>query len=252
MRDLRIDMTPWEARKLIGLVMSFQKLSLSMMKISTYCASTTLLMLVISSNLVVALSLESESPHQTFALQNFAAQVLNRGKLSGYGVYLGRGAVLTVAHVVGGWTSLEYPQVKIDNALLTAKVIKRGSFPDLDLALLGIDANAIPTLQLRLNPLCKSPAPNGARVVVAYPDRIVPSRVVSPNVISPTYRAHFGTLIREPQGSGSGLYDYGRKCLLGIMSAAITTVRPGFAPSRVGYFVPWDRIAAFIPAGSHL
>ena len=207
------------------------------------------------SNSVAALASEANyAPHLKSSLQASAVQVINsiplKAHLSGYGVYLGRGFVLTVAHAVGRWTLLGSPQIETAHERVTAKVMKKGFFPNLDLALLHVDEESIPDLQLRLTPLCKSLARIGSPVIVAYPDRMVSSRIVSASLILPAYRANFGTLIREPEGSGSGLYDPERICLLGIMSAAVTTFRPGSAPSRVGYFVPSSKIAAFVSTGS--
>ena len=113
----------------------------------------------------------------------------------------------------------------------------------MDLALLAVDKAAIPSLQLWLNPLCRSVVPVGAPVIVVYPDRTIPSRTVSPQLIAPKYRAKFDTLISEPEVSGSGLYDLQKRCLLGIMSAAIVTAGLGPGLSRVGYFYPPPRLA---------
>jgi S1-C subfamily serine protease len=230
------------------LVTSVQRCGLCVVKFFSRYTSATL---AIFFNIVTS---PASQPNPTLpvetSLQVYAVQIMNsiplKTHLSGNGVYLGNGLVLTAAHVVGRWTLLENPQVKTAHERVTAQIIKKGSFSNLDLALLRVDEQAVPDLQLRINPLCKSPAPIGARVVVAYPDRLISSRIASPGLIPPAYRANFGTLILEPQGSGSGVYDPERNCLLGIMSAAITTFRPGSASSRIGYFVPSRKIAPFI------
>ena len=59
----------------------------------------------------------------------------------GYGIYLGNGAVLTAAHVVGRLSFLTSPRVFIAGQDLPAKVIKRGSVDRTDLALLSILAD---------------------------------------------------------------------------------------------------------------
>lgn len=173
-------------------------------------------------------------------------------RFSGYGIYLGNNAILTAAHVVGHWSLFSDPKIAIGNQEIPAKVIKKGSFPDLDLALLVVADDALPvSLRLRRNPLCKAPPNVGMSVVVVYPDRTVRSHIVSPLAVAPQRRPQFGTLITEPQGSGSGVFDPERKCLLGIMSAAVLRSNSKAPNDRLGYFVPVSTIAAFIPARIH-
>ena len=167
---------------------------------------------------------------------------------SGYGVYLGRGTILTAAHVVGRWSTLASPRIVIAGQELPGKIIKKGSFPDMDLALLSIDETSLPLrVRLRLNPLCKTPPNFGASVVVVYPDRTVRSRLISPKSVAPQYRTKFNTLIGEKQVSGSGIFDAERRCLLGIMSAAVRRVDSHGQNADAGYFVPASVIAKFMP-----
>jgi hypothetical protein len=172
----------------------------------------------------------------------------------GYGVYLGEGAVLTAAHVLGRYAFATNPRVLIAGQDLPAKIIKQGSLEDTDLALLAVDQFRLPaSLQLRRNPQCKEPLQTGMNVIVAYPERTVRSQIISPLLIAAEYRAAFHTLITEPQGSGSAVFLAGKKCLIGIMSRRIqklarengsgTPRDNGFA----GYFVPVSRGATFIP-----
>jgi hypothetical protein len=179
---------------------------------------------------------------------------------SGYGVYLGESAIITAAHVVGHWPLFTNPTIIIGGREIPAKVIKKGAFPQLDLALLSVEQASLPvSLRLRRNPLCKEQPDIGTNVVVVYPEQTVRSRIISPRAIAPQYRSHFGTLISEPRVSGSGVFDANKKCLLGIMSAAITrnsfmgvAVTPySFQTTRddrAGYFVPASTIANFLPA----
>ncbi len=168
--------------------------------------------------------------------------------LSGYGIYLGDNAVLTAAHVVGHWSLFSDPRITIGNEQIPAKVIKKGSFPAIDLALMVVADDALPvSLRLRRNPLCKAPAHAGMPVVVVYPDRTVRSHIVSALSIPREHRDQFGTLITEPQGSGSGVFDPERRCLLGIMSAAVLRSAAQTPNDRLGYFVPTATIANFIP-----
>jgi hypothetical protein len=177
---------------------------------------------------------------------------------SGYGIYLGGSVIITAAHVVGHWPLFANPKVIIGGREITAKVIKKGRFPQLDLAQLSIEQSSLPaSVGLRQGALCKEPAQAGTDVVVVYPDKTVRSRVISPRAIAPEYQSQFGTLISEPQGSGSGVFDAGKGCLLGIISAAITRSSPMGAPvapfgfqrdwgASVGYFVPANTIVTFL------
>ena len=178
---------------------------------------------------------------------------------SGYGIYLGESTIITAAHVVGRWSIFENPTITIADRKIEAKVIKKGSFPQLDLAQLSIEQASLPvSLRMRRNPLCKGPPYIGTNVIVVSPEKTERSRIVSPMEIAPQYRGFFSTLISEPHTSGSGVFDAEKKCLLGIMSAAITRITPLRAapppPSirttwegKVGYFVPAFTIANFLP-----
>jgi hypothetical protein len=225
--------------------------------------------------IVTATTLASMSAHAQSVdddLRVFAVSVVNvapfKMPFSGYGIYLGESAIITPAHVVGHWSLFTNPRIIIAGQEIPAKVIKKGSFPQLDLAQLSIEQASLPeSLRLRRNHLCKEPPRVGTNVVVVYPERIVHSRIISAQVIAPQYRNQFGTLISEPQGSGSGVYDADKRCLLGIMSASVArydslsgvslydvmgeqAMRLDFQHNegRVGYFVPAATIAEFIPA----
>jgi hypothetical protein len=175
----------------------------------------------------------------------------------GYGIYLGQGLILTAAHVLGSTLSYAKPRVIIAGRNLAARIIRQGSLEETDLALLSVDASQLPvSLQLRRTTLCKGPLQVGRGVIVAYPDRIVRSQVISALLIAPQYRGKFGTLINEPQGSGSGVFDAQRKCLIGIMTRQITKyLYQNEGPFRIakpsgwaGYFVPASMIAIFTSA----
>jgi hypothetical protein len=186
-------------------------------------------------------------------LRIYAVDVINavpfKNPFSGYGVYLGQSAIITAAHVVGHWSLFMNPTIAIAGEKVSAKVMKEGSFPQLDLALLSVaDASLPVSLRLRRDPLCKDVPPTGTEVVVVYPERTVRSRIASAQEIAPQYRRQFGTLIGEQQGSGSGVFDANKKCLLGIMSAAVTRYGYQRRDGRLGYFVPATTIADFLPA----
>ncbi len=160
-------------------------------------------------------------------LRVYAVRVINTSPFkpfSGYGIYLGHGAVITAAHVVGRWALFANPRIIIAGQDLPANIVKKGSFEQTDLALLSVDEASLPvSLRLRRNPLCKAFPNVGSNVIVVYPERTVRSRIFSPQLVAPIYRTRFNTLIRDVQGSGSGAFDAERKCLLGIMSASVPT-----------------------------
>jgi len=195
----------------------------------------------------------SEDELRIYAV-NIVRKVPFKSPFIGYGIYLGQGTVLTAAHVIGRWPSYTRLRVIIAGQDLPAKVIKYMSPDDTDLALISVDAERLPiSLRLRRNPFCKGPTPIGASVVVAYPEKSVRSQIISPLLIAPQFRTKFSTLIKEPHGSGSGVFRADRKCLLGIMSRRVTKyVAKNEGPFRVarpngwaGYFVPVSALAKF-------
>ena len=174
---------------------------------------------------------------------------------TGYGIYLGRGLVITAAHVVGS-ASQTNPGVRIAGIDLPAKAIKEGSTERVDLTLLSIDEKKLPIyLQMRRMPLCEKPPWPGEPVIVAIPESTVRSRVVSAQLLPLDVRTKFPTLIRDVAttgNSGSGVFDAGTKCLLGIMSRKLfVRASPSEAESEekdiAKYFVPASTIRAFIP-----
>jgi hypothetical protein len=174
----------------------------------------------------------------------------------GRGVYLGKGLILTAAHVVGSAAHTK-PSVHIAGLDLPATAIREGSLKQVDLTLLSIDEQKLPIyLQMRRMPLCeKAPWP-GERVIVAVPEGTARSHVMSPQLLPPDVRIKFPTVISDVAttgNSGSGVFDAGTKCLLGIMSRKIyvtaNSADVGSEQKDVAkYFVPVSTIRAFIPA----
>jgi S1-C subfamily serine protease len=171
---------------------------------------------------------------------------------TGYGIYLGKGLVITAAHVVGSAAHTN-PSVRVAGMDLPAKAIKEGEREDL--TLLSIDEQKLPvSLRMRRMPLCESAPWPGEPVIVAVPEGTARSRIMSPQLLSPDMRKKFPTVISDVAttgNSGSGVFDAGSKCLLGIMSAKIY-VRPsaetgGEQRDIAKYFVPASTIRAFIP-----
>lgn len=194
------------------------------------------------------------------ALRIYAVNIVKKTPFeepfTGYGIYLGRGLVITAFHVIGRWGFLKNPHVLIAGQKLPAKIIREGSLEGTDLTLLLIDAERLPvSLQMRLNPLCKQPPRSGEKVFVVYPEKAELSRIVSPLQIAPDLRERFSTLIAEQAGSGAGVFNAERKCLFGIISRKMprfdywsTGVKIMARPAGdAGYFVPASKIADFIP-----
>ena len=173
----------------------------------------------------------------------------------GYGIYLGKGLVITAQHVVGSAARTK-PSVRIAGMDLPAHAIREGSFERVDLTLLSIDEQKLPIyLQMRRMPLCEKPPWAGEPVIVAVPEGTARSRIMSPQLLPPDVRTKFPTVISDVAttgNSGSGVFDAGTKCLLGIMSRKIS-VRPTSADTGseqkdiAKYFVPASVIRAFIP-----
>ena len=195
------------------------------------------------------------------SLRTYAVYVVKTPPLKppfvGFGIYLGGGAVITAAHVVGRWPLFTRPRVLVGNLDLPATVIKM-EFGDLDLTLLTIDEARLPiSMRLRRNPICKTPPVPGEKVFGVIPDKVVPTEILSPLYISPLYRQDYNTLTTEvATGSGSGIFRASTKCLLGIMSRSVPRLRlhtsdedaEAEAETRpAGYFVPAAKILEFLP-----
>src|SRR3984893_1388895 len=171
-----------------------------------------------------------------------------------YGVYLGKGLVITAAHVVGS-ASHSKPSVRIAGLDLTANVLKEGAFERVDLALLSVDEEKLPiSLQMRRMPVCENAPWVGEPVIVAVPEGTARSHIMSPWLLPPAYRTRFSTVISDVAttgNSGSGVFDAGQKCLLGIMSRKISVhTNSADAESEqkdiAKYFVPASTIRTFI------
>jgi S1-C subfamily serine protease len=170
---------------------------------------------------------------------------------TGYGIYLGKGLVITAAHVVGS-ASQTKPFVRIAGMDLRAKAIREGSTQGTDLTLLSIDEQQLPIyLRMRRMPVCEKAPWVGEPVVVAIPEGTARSRIMSPLLLPPAYRRLSSVIsdVATTGNSGSGVFDAGQKCLLGIMSRKI--FRPGDAENEpkdiAKYFVPASTVAQFIP-----
>jgi hypothetical protein len=210
--------------------------------------------------------LHAQSPDDS--LRIYAVNVVHSRPMeepfTGYGIYLGQGAVITAAHVVGRWPSfISNPRVLIAGQELPAKIIKNGSSETIDLALLSVDEARLPvSLRLRRNPLCKEPPKAGENIIVALSYGTVRSRIISPQLLPPKYRTNFNTFISDVPivgGSGSGVFHAERKCLLGILTSVIWQYNYRIENGRIirnlarntidiaRHFVPASEIAEFLP-----
>ena len=150
------------------------------------------------------------------ALRVYAVNIIrtpqqSNGRLINSGIYLGRGALITAAHVVG-----PNLRVLIAGEELPAEVIKQGSFETTDLALLSVDRTHLPvSLLLRRNPLCKEPPKAGDIVIVVVPGGTARSRILSRNGSNNFID---GSTAGD---SGSGIFHH-KGCLLGILNAKIS------------------------------
>ena len=207
---------------------------------------------------ILALPARAESSDDELKL--YAVHIFRTGnvKPSGFGVYLGRGVVLTAAHVAGLGIWRE-PKVEIAGQMLPTTILKDGHFYRQDLELLAVDVTKLPVnLGLRRMPVCQGPLQPLQPVVVATPENAVRSRVLPPEalarIVAPEYRTAIA-FVPESGASGSGVFDANKKCLLGIVARIIggqrvitkdgqTTREP---INIAKYFVPAAEIGAFIP-----
>ena len=150
------------------------------------------------------------------------------------------------------------PSVLIAGMDLSAKVIKEGSFDDVDLTLLSVDQEKLP-ISLRIAGCRYVKSRRGSANLSSSQFRKARQDHTScrRQLLPPKLRAKFGTVIGDVAStgnSGSGVFDANRKCLLGIISRKIQM------PVRIGprseykdlakYFVPASELRAFIPIES--
>jgi len=148
------------------------------------------------------------------------------------------------------------PSVRIAGMDLPATAIREGNFERVDLTLLSIDEQKLPIyLQMRRMPLCDNKPWPGEPVIVAIPEGTARSHVMLPSLLPAEYQKRFSTVIRDvvtTGNSGSGVFDAGQKCLLGIISLKIYQTPSNKAPESehrdiAKYFVPASIIRTFIP-----
>src|SRR4029077_8304323 len=111
-------------------------------------------------------------------------------------------------------------------------------------------------LRMRRMSLCEKAPWAGEPVIVAVPESTARSSIMSAQLLPFDMRTKFPTVIRDVAttgNSGSGVFDAGTKCLLGIMSGKIFIRQNNAIVAKqkdiAKYFVPAATIAAFIPNG---
>ena len=168
----------------------------------------------------------------------------------GYGVFLGDGLIVTAAHVIGRAFFLTPPRVLVAGQELPAKVVSAGTAGSIDLAILAVPQDTLPiSLRLRRAALCRGRAPAGAKVLVAYPEKIAVSKTIPAQLVL-HQDPRFDTYIDDVESSGTGVFESRTKCLLGIVTekfpkASRARRRGPLAPEAfryAGYFVPSDEI----------
>jgi hypothetical protein len=176
----------------------------------------------------------------------------------GEGIYLGRGIVITAAHVagLGFWRR---PRVEVDGQDLPTKILKDGHFHNVDITLLSVDERQLPvSLGLRRTTLCQNVPWVGEEVIVVNRESAARAHVISPYLLPPGLSAKFHSVIdydTRTGDSGSGVFDANKKCLLGIISGKIWRYQIREADGHLisephdiaKYFVPASAIADFIP-----
>jgi hypothetical protein len=187
---------------------------------------------------------EDADPRASGGLWIVAASILFNGHENGAGVYLGSGLIITAAHLTAVDAKMNVRVVGLFGTPLEAKLLKQGSFNDVDLSLLSVDEQKLPARFEKFRmPLCEAPAWPGDPVIVADgAGKISRSHIVWPHFVPSGLQRRFSTWINDVAttgNSGSGVFDPGRKCLLGIMSRKYMDIAK--------YFVPASEIRGFIP-----
>jgi len=178
-----------------------------------------------------------------------SARIIRNGEASGSGVYLTSGLIITAAHLTAVDAKMS---VSIAGVVFPAKVLKQGSFEDVDLSVLSVDEEKLPaSVKLVQTQLCEAPPWPGDPVIVVDAVSATRSHIVSPQVLSFTSRIKFSTLIGDVAttgNSGSGVFDPNRKCLLGIISGKFASQTTGGNKDIAKYFVPALAIRDFMSA----
>jgi Trypsin-like peptidase domain len=176
------------------------------------------------------------------------AEIIRNGEQSGSGVYLNSRLIITAAHLTAVDAKMS---VRVASMVLPAKVLKQGSSDDVDLSLLLVDEEKLPTsIGLPRMPLCEAPPWPGDAVLVVDARHAAQSHIVSPRSLPFTWRTKFSTLVSDVAttgNSGSGVFDPNRRCLLGIISRKFISHTTEGDKGVAKYFVPALAIRDFMP-----
>jgi len=214
---------------------------------------------------VIGLGIGFAGAQSTNGFERYAVDIV-RGpvvspqyRASGAGIYMGKGLVLTAAHVAGRPTEMNPDTVVADERYAIATLVKAGSLDGVDVTLLSVDPAALPSRIVKLPPLslCADKPIPGQTVTVVAPGNVRDSIIVSSDVLPPDLQKKLPTLIRDVYttgNSGSGVFDPEIGCLMGIMSKKIERtgwrmdngVRTRFNVGLAKYFVPALTIAEFL------
>ncbi|HXP97696.1 MAG TPA: trypsin-like peptidase domain-containing protein [Telmatospirillum sp.] len=171
------------------------------------------------------------------------------GQSGNAGLYLGRGLVLTAAHVAGSSPLL----VVAAGQPLVAKILKAGTFETVDVTLLSIDPAVLSSSMRALPPLalCEQAAvPGQAVVVVDQRGRPASSVIVSQFALPASVPSNFATVVEDGPtigNSGSGVFDEVSGCLMGIISRKIEWTNHYEQIRRsLKYFIPAADIRSFL------
>jgi len=203
--------------------------------------------------------------HPVSGFERYAVEIV-RGRVAdpnyhgaGAGIYMGKGLVLTAAHVAGRPTETNPDTVVVDDRYATASLVKLGSYEGVDVTLLSVDPAAMPPRMrdLPVLSLCVDTPVPGQTVTVVAPGNVRDSVIVPSTVLSPELQKQLPTLIRDVYStgnSGSGVFDSEIGCLMGIMSRKIESrgwqdengLRKQVTIGVAKYFVPARTIAEFL------
>lgn len=176
---------------------------------------------------------------------------------TGSGVYLGAGLVLTADHVVH--VDPAHPGVKVllpERALISGDVVMEGTdySPDLDIALIRLDMNALTPSRRDETPTLVCPANPGLNI----PMTVAAQGKISSAMTIPQPMERLNNAAHATQGwtnilstgyphgaSGGGVFDPVRNCLEGIISLELSDPSRGIDLTS---FIPASRIAPFLDA----
>ena len=154
------------------------------------------------ASLVLCTALQARAQDPEDSLRIYAVEITKTrpffGPFTGFGIYLGRGAVISAAHIVGRWPLFTRPRVLVAGLDLPATIIQMGSSNGVDVTVLTVDEARLPlALRMRRNPICQTPPVVGERVFGVTTEKVLPTQILSPLFIAPHLRKEFGTVTSE-------------------------------------------------------